>query len=58
MFSRRNFIRVGAASLGSLALAALRRNPRAGPDGIGLSRPGLRIPLRRQRFQQHHHPHG
>ena len=58
MFSRRGFIRVGAASVGSLALAAVRTAAGAGAERAELSGAGVRLPVRRKRFEQHHHSHG
>ena len=58
MVSRRGFIRIGAATVGSLALRPFGLLPALARERTGLSGAGVRVPVRRQRFEQHRDPDG
>jgi hypothetical protein len=58
MLSRRGFIRRGAATVGTLALRPFGLLPAHGAERRELSRAGVRVPVRRQRFEQHGHSDG
>ncbi len=58
MFSRRGFIRSRRGFGGIAGAASLRLAAGAGAERPELSRAGVRVPVRRQRFEQHRHPHG